>query len=921
MRALPQLISLICTVLMSTLTFGQILDDFESVNAWTAGVNGEWTASTTTPIEGTKSLKHNGTGTTSGSTNFSNVSRAIPAATSNLSGATTTWEFKLKTSGKGVSASQKFWIVLAANGTNMRMPNTSNVVDISVPSLNGINGYAIGVNPVSSTASARPLKLMRITNSAASDLVTVPGPSYGGNYGNSTAGYNTIGIKVIRNASAAWTVYADFNNDGTYEVITNPVTDNTHTNCSFVGASLRWPTNATASSTLAGNMYLDNFSFNQVAAAATYYSINNGNLNGANTWSLTNGGSPTTPIFNSSSSLVISHNITIDGSFALANVTLNAGGTLTAGSTAQTLTLTGNWTNNNNSASFNGNFDPTCCTAGCRVIMGGTNAQTIGGSSGTRFMELQINNAAGVTLNAPVFVTAAVIPTAGTLTTNGTGGSLALLSNASCSGSIQSIGANSDVVGPITLQRYIPSESRASWLFLSCPLYSNAALTTGLSPNAAWSSATVNGITYPTITMTSNSIKWYNETLVGGSNVGFTVINPSTGVINPQLGLNVYANSPALTVNPSGFFMKGTVNIPMTYTPSGEIESFGRNLLANPYPSEVNWDIVEAASSDIGAYYVFDYATNNYLFYNPNNGAFNSTTSYPDGIGKFIPHSQSFFVHASTTNQSLTFTENAKVNRCNPKLFERSSYAPAVDLQLLDNQLSLRDVSTISNDLSSSPNFDAGMDVIDLYDLTNNKFNLSLLSEEKIMLMSTSVSLENENVIPVYLDLSNDQETFEYAYIKINHLDGDHQWTLLNYLVSQPMYIIREQEHILVNPGYHQKIENGDLVRIPFNGSFHGTAFLLQNCTNGQCPDPEILKDEIPFSLNVQHHPHSVIISAGGNTMQRIQIFNNAGQSVLNTVINNVICEIPTATLPAGIYTVRVNHSENKTDITRFVVR
>jgi hypothetical protein len=135
------------------------------------------------------------------------------------------------------------------------------------------------------------------------------------------------------------------------------------------------------------------------------------------------------------------------------------------------------------------------------------------------------------------------------------------------------------------------------------------------------------------------------------------------------------------------------------------------------------------------------------------------------------------------------------------------------------------------------------------------------------------------------------------------------------------MYIIREQEHILVNPGYHQKIENGDLVRIPFNGSFHGTAFLLQNCANGQCPDPEILKDEIPFSLNVQHHPHSVIISAGGNTMQRIQIFNNAGQSVLNTVINNVICEIPTATLPAGIYTVRVNHSENKTDITRFVVR
>jgi len=921
MRALRLLISFICSVFISHVTLGQILDDFENSNGWNPGVANEWTASTSTPISGTKSLKHSGTGTTSGSTKYSNVSRALPASVSNLGGATTTWEFKLKTSGKGVSASQKFWIVLAANGTNMRMPNTSNVVDISVPSLNGINGYAIGVNPVSSTASARPLKLMRITNSAATDLVTVPGASYGGNYGNSTTGYNTIGVKVIRNASASWTVYADFNNDGTYEVTTNPVTDNTHTNCSYVGASLRWPTNATVSSTLAGNMYVDNFSFNQIAAAVTYYSINNGNLNGANTWSLTSGGGPTTPIFNSSSSLVISHNITIDGSFALANVTLNAGGTLTAGNSGQTLTLTGNWINNNNSASFNGNFDPTCCTAGCRIVMGGTNAQTIGGSAGTRFMELQINNTAGVTLNAPVFVTAAVLPTSGTLTTNGTGGSLALLSNASCSGSIQSIGASSDIVGPITLQRYVPSESRASWLFLSCPLYANAALTAGLSPNTAWSSATVNGITYPTITMTSNSIKWYNETLVGGSNVGFTVINPSTGVINPKLGLNVYANSPALTINPFGYIMKGNVNIPMTYTPSGEIESFGRNLLSNPYPSEINWDIVEAASSDVGAYYVFDYATNNYLFYNPNNGAFNSTPAYPNGVGKYIPHSQSFFVHATATSQSLNFTENAKVNRCNPKLFERSSYVPAMDLQLLDQQLSIRDASTISNDLNSTANLDQGMDVIDLYDLSNNKFNLSLLTEEKVMLMSSSISLEDENAIPVYLDLSNDLEAFDYAYVKINHLQEEHQWTLMNYLVSQPMYILRGQDHILVNPGHQQKIETGDLVRIPYNGSFHGTAFILQNCVNGQCPDSEMINDEHSFILNVQHHSNSVILSANGNTMQRIQIYNNAGQLVLNNSVNNVSCEIATDSIPAGIYTVRVTNSENKTEITRFVVK
>lgn len=921
MRVLRPLFSFVCSLILAQSAVGQILDDFETSNSWIPGVANEWSASTTTPISNTQSLKHGGTGTTSGSTRFSNVSRALPAVMSNLNGSTTTWEFKLKTSGRGVSASQKFWIVLAANGTNMRMPNTSNVVDISVPSANGINGYAIGVNPISSTATARPLKLMRITNSAATDLVTVNGSSYSGNYGTSTTGYNSIGIKVVRNASAAWTVSADFNNDGTYEVVTSPVTDNTHNNSSFVGASLRWPTTASPTNTLAGNLYLDNFSVTQTAVPVTYYSIASGNMSGTSVWSLTANGAAVTPVFNYASTLVISHPITIDGSYALANVTLQTGGTLTAGSGSQTLTLSGNWINNHNSAAFNGNFDPTCCTSGCRMVMGGTTAQTIGGTSGTKFMELQINNSAGVTLMAPTYVTASVLPTNGTLTTNGTGGSLALLCNSTCAGSIAAIAPTADVIGPLTLQRFVPGETRGTWLFLSCPLYSNAALTTGLSPNAAWSGTTVNGIAYPTITMTASSIIWYNETVVGSSNDGFTTIHPSTGVMNPTVGTRVYANGQALTINPSGYIMKGNITIPMTYTASGVTESFGRNLLSNPYPSEVNWDIVEAGSSNVGAYYVYDYTSNNYLYYNPNDGLFNTTPANPEGIGKYIPHSQSFFVICTGNNQFLNFTEAAKTSRCNPKLFERSNAEPALSLHLMNDQFDVVDASNISHNANCSHSFDQGWDVLDLYELEKNPFNLSLLSSENQLLMATSVSLENENSIPVYVDLHNDMGAFQYAYVKISGLGEDRRWNLLNNLSNQPLAILRNGQTVLIHPSQKSTIEKGDYIRIPFMGSYHGTAFFLQNCTDGQCLDAVQAEPSQTFSLNVLNLSHSVVINANGAVMKSINVFNSAGQKVMANTINSTTFDIHTTDLPAGIYTVRIEGEDQQTEVTRFFVK
>ncbi len=72
------------------------------------------------------------------------------------------------------------------------------------------------------------------------------------------------------------------------------------------------------------------------------------------------------------------------------SITLTAG-TLDASTGNYDISLTGNWTNNAGSTAFNART--------ATVTMNGSGAQILGGSSGTSFNDLKINNSAGVTLS------------------------------------------------------------------------------------------------------------------------------------------------------------------------------------------------------------------------------------------------------------------------------------------------------------------------------------------------------------------------------------------------------------------------------------------------------------------------------------------------------------------------------------------
>ncbi|MEY4330267.1 MAG: hypothetical protein RL609_1015 [Bacteroidota bacterium] len=925
------LVFLMC--LAANTAWTQISDNFETDNgSWISFSGTEWALSTTGALSGTQSLRQNGSGTLT-TTYRSTVSKAVPVALTNLNGVTTTWEFKISTYGKTLNSSSKFWVVLAANQADTKIATGSNQYEGTVGSK--YQGYAIGINPNTALAntSAEPfnlnptkrfLKLMKVTSGSTamvSDLIEIPSTTglYGGEWGQGPNSISTaVGIKVTRTPNGAWTVQADYDNNGVYEVTSSTVTDNTYTAMNYVGASVRWPNGtATPSAHINGNFAIDDFTVSQASSSATYYSIAAGNMSGANVWSLTSGGSAVTPTINSGTNLIIQHAVQVDGNYNVNNVTLETGGSLSANGASQTLTLAGNWTNNSSETAFNGLFGSSCCTSGCRVVMAGGSAQTIGGTAGTQFMELQINNSNGVTLNAPVYVSAAVIPTLGTLTTNGTGGSLNLMSTATCSGSIQSIGVGADVSGPVLLQRYIPSNPASNWMFLSCPLYSNNT-NTMMTPNAAWGARVVKSISYPALAMTTTSIKFYNEALVGVSNVGFTAISPSTGTLNPLLGYNVYATASAKTVNPIGFPIKGSITRSLSYTPSGAAESWGRNLVGNPYPAEIDWMTVEASSSDVGAYYIYDYQSSNYLYFNANNSTYNTSTGYPDGIGRYIPHSQSFFVIATGAGQNLNFSENAKVNRCSPKGFERSeNQSNSLIARLYDAANHASDVSTIVLEHGSSEKLDAGYDVYDLFDPTVNNGNLAFLSEEKYPLMSASIAEEHQQAVPVVLDLQGNgisQSRLVFEAIP----DASH-W----YFIAEAAGLQVSTDGIAwsnLNPNEWVMITPEMNFRLTFNESFKGQMGQIISCPNGQCA-PDQATVALADRLQILNGWNQITVRNSNNNIEQVVVRDAMGKEVARMNGSQTQWMIDTQSWAAGVYVVETQNDLGKTCVEKVMIQ
>lgn len=342
------------------------------------------------------------------------------------------------------------------------------------------------------------------------------------------------------------------------------------------------------------------------------------------------------------------------------NITLASGAMLTTANGGM-LTVNGSFTNNGGTTMGSGTGT---------VAFNGAAAQTITGS--TTFFNNLTAGPAGMTAAAPVQVQRVLLLN-GNLAS---GGNLTLLSNAT--GTAHVVNNGGTVTGNATVQRFVDPglNGGPGYRHFSAPVSGStvADLATGaFSPvvNPAYNTAPVpNSVTpFPTVF-------GYDEARVTTSG------NPA-----PQ-DFDRGFFSPASTADPLVVGRGYTVNIPAATTPDfvgtlnngpiaaagltrGTQPESGWQLLGNPYPSPIDWDLVGRSNVD-AAVYVYrstgQYA-GTYSTYVANGAGTNGGT---DVIGS----GQGFFVRVSTpgsNNGQVSFSNAARLTSYQSPVFQRTT--------------------------------------------------------------------------------------------------------------------------------------------------------------------------------------------------------------------------------------------------------
>ncbi|WP_400190531.1 T9SS type A sorting domain-containing protein [Hymenobacter sp. B81] len=414
----------------------------------------------------------------------------------------------------------------------------------------------------------------------------------------------------------------------------------------------------------------------QVVSALRLY----GNVSNYGTWS---GAGQT--IFAGSGTHTISGPVPLQ----LGGVVINAGATLRL---TQHLHVAGNWVNNGvfdaatNTVVFNGTTPQTVAgtgqlrfngltvqnTAGLsvdgpvylrgnlmnngRLITGshpwycvGTAAQTLGGTTATpiRFHDLLIQNPAGVTLTSAYGVSHVLTLTSGNLASNG---HLTLHSSATGTAMVVNPAGGGVVTGRATMERFITGAGSSGYRHYASPMQLGSATVSEfaddlprLELNPAYNTQGNTVSPFPTFFQ-------YEESRLNAAANGFDqgwMVPTAADNLQPGRGYSAQT-APTTTVDVSGLLQNGTLTVPLT---RGGQAGSGWNLLGNPYPAPIDWDLVPASPGVDKALYVFAPS-------GPYTGAYQS---YVNGIGqnggsKDVAAMQGFFVRATAASATLSLS-------------------------------------------------------------------------------------------------------------------------------------------------------------------------------------------------------------------------------------------------------------------------
>lgn len=380
--------------------------------------------------------------------------------------------------------------------------------------------------------------------------------------------------------------------------------------------------------------------------------------------------------------------------YPVADITIEAGAQIfntSIASVTPIIQVHGNWSN---TGSINGLV---------QLSFVGSTAQTISGDNS--FNVLQINNPAGVSIvGGSVQVAQALNLQSGTLTT---GGLITLQSTATKTAYINDFagGYSGSISGNITIERNI-SSAVSGFHYMGFGL--NNATIGQIDDDMAivtYNGATDGAQVTPTASCSFTQLAAgsaygnvfdYRENAVTNCELSGWHVRTS-GSIGVAQGLAITAPA-GITIDQTGAYTTGSINsVQLKYTGSNNSGKRGRNLLTNPYHSDINWGDVASnpANSNItGEAFVF-----------VTSGTYAGTfTTYNLANNANLAPGQGFFVITTANNSTVSF--NNSMRRASSGTFYRggTTFAKKLEVEVAGNNYA--DITTIIFDDAFTASFD-----------------------------------------------------------------------------------------------------------------------------------------------------------------------------------------------------------------------
>ncbi|MBN3036212.1 MAG: carboxypeptidase regulatory-like domain-containing protein [Bacteroidales bacterium] len=286
---------------------------------------------------------------------------------------------------------------------------------------------------------------------------------------------------------------------------------------------------------------------------------------------------------------------------------------------------------------------------------------------------------------------------------------------------------------------------------------------------------------------------------------------------------------------------------------------YGWNLLGNPYPSSIDWDMVTIPGYMNGAIYYLDAVSGNYVSYNGGMG----------GGSQYVPPMQGFFV--SSTAQGPFYVDNSVRSHVNGSSYYKEELVNMAVIQASGNGFT--DKTYIRFDESSSYGFDGQFDA---YKLSGLEFNSQLPQIFTLAGHELSINVQPfaETIAAGFRSGVSGNFTIGLSELR------DISVVILEDLVTGTLTDLTQGSY-----------------SFDYTTSDDPNRFLLHFA-------PLAIPENADQNVSIYAFGKDVYVSVPDNMSGDIQVFNMMGQAAISTTVSSALNKITVA--EAGTYVVRL---------------